>query len=182
VRPFLDELQWMGFSVFAFDYSGYGTSEGKPTESGVYEDTLAAFDYMTNALRIAPGNIIAHGRSVGAAMAIDLATKRPVGGLVVESGFVTAFRVKTVIPIAPFDRFRNIDKIARVKCPVLVFHGRNDDVVPFWHGEKLFEAAPEPKRSAWIDEAGHNDLFWIAGGRYRTELESLASLVGSKLD
>jgi fermentation-respiration switch protein FrsA (DUF1100 family) len=180
VRPFLDEVQAMGFSVMAFDYSGYGTSEGRPTERTVYEDALAVFDYMTNAMKIAPGRIIVHGRSVGAAMAVEVAAKRPVGGLVIESGFVTAFRVRTVIPISPFDRFRNIRKIRDVRCPVLVFHGREDEIIPFWHGEALFAAAPDPKRSVWVDGAGHNDLFWVCGKRYEEELRAFAELVEAK--
>jgi abhydrolase domain-containing protein 17 len=70
------------------------------------------------------------------------------------------------VPLLPFDKFRNIDKIKEVHCPILIIHGKDDRIVPFWHGEKLFEAANEPKLKFWVDDAGHNDLLWVASTRY----------------
>jgi len=79
---------------------------------------------------------------------VDLASRRPLAGLIVESGFVTAFRVMTRLPLLPFDKFRNIDKIGQVRCPVLVMHGEADEIVPLWHGQRLFQAAPSPSASS----------------------------------
>src|SRR5437773_1996087 len=100
------------------------------------------------------GTIISYGRSVGNGASIDLASRRPVGGLIVQSGFTSAFVVLTKIPIVPFDKFRNISKIRQVKCPVLVIHGRKDNVIPFHNGERLFDAAPSAKSNFWVDGAG----------------------------
>ena len=162
----LENMKAWGFSVMAYDYHGYGTSGGKPTEQNSYEDIDAAYDYLTQTLKIEPARIIAHGRSLGGAVAIDLASRRPLGGLIVESSFVSAFRVVTGYRILPFDKFRNADKIKQVRCPLLVIHGRQDEIVSFWHGARLFELATEPKMNLWVDEAGHNNLKRVAGGRY----------------
>lgn len=164
--PELESMRALGFSVFAFDYHGYGTSAGKPTEQNSYEDIDAAYDYLTQVLKIPSSQIIAHGRSLGGAVAIDLASRKPLGGLIIESSFVSAFRVVTGYQVLPFDKFRNLDKIKNVRCPVLIIHGRQDEVIPFWHGERLFEAANEPKKYFWVDAAGHNNLRVVAGTRY----------------
>lgn len=110
----LEDVRAMGFSVLAYDYHGYGTSSGKPSEQNAYEDHEAAYDYLTQVLQVPADRIIAHGRSLGGAMAIDLASRKPVGGLIVESSFLSAFRVLTGYPIFPFDKFRNLEKISQV--------------------------------------------------------------------
>ena len=159
ITPFLEELQNVGFSVFAYDYRGYGTSEGKPSEKNSYQDIEAAYNYLTNELKIAPEKIIIHGRSLGGAVSIDLASRKMCGGLIVESSFVSAFRVLTKYKIFPFDKFQNLNKIKEVKCPVLFIHGKQDSLIAFWHGEMLFAAANEPKFFFWSDKANHNDVF-----------------------
>jgi fermentation-respiration switch protein FrsA (DUF1100 family) len=160
--PVLTRLRDSGFAVLAYDYRGYGTSEGRPSERGAYGDIEAAYRHLSDTLGVAPDRIVAYGRSVGSGPAVDLAVRHPVAGLVIESGFTTAFRVLTRWPLLPVDRFRNIDKISRVRCPVLVLHGGADDIVPIAHGRALWTAAREPKRFVAVDGAGHNDL-WIAG-------------------
>lgn len=172
LAPEMESIRELGFSVFAYDYHGYGTSGGKATEKNAYEDIDAAYDYLTQVLKVPPDRIIAHGRSLGAAVAIDLASRKPLGGLIVESSFVSAFRVVTGYRIFPFDKFRNLDKIGQVSCPVLVIHGRQDEVIPFWHGEQLFEMANEPKTNFWVDGAGHNNLKPVAGTQYVRTLHS----------
>jgi fermentation-respiration switch protein FrsA (DUF1100 family) len=176
IRPHLVRLRAMGFSVFAYDYRGYGTSEGTPSERGAYADIDAAYAHLTRDVGIPPDRIIAYGRSVGSGPAVDLASREPIGGLVIESGFTTAFRVLTRVTLFPFDKFDNLDKMRRVRCPVLVMHGRADEIVPFSHGEALWRAAPEPKRYFWAARAGHND-FWLveepAATRALTEFAAL---------
>jgi hypothetical protein len=168
------EFQKNGFAVLAYDYHGYGTSGGTPTEENVYRAVDAAYDYLTGEMKIPPEKIIVYGRSLGGAAAIDLASRRKAGGLIVESTFVTAFRVLTKIPIFPFDKFRNIKKIKNVKCPVLFVHGRKDGLIPFWHAEKLFAAANEPKFSFWIDEADHNDVSSVGAESYLRKIRDFA--------
>ena len=162
----LKKFKRMGFAAFAYDYHGYGTSTGIPSERNTYRDVDAAYSYVTNDLRISPGRVVAYGRSLGGAVAIDLASRKPVAGLVVESSFVTAFRVMTHYPLSPLDKFRSISKIKQAHCPVLVIHGRSDELVPFWHGERLFSEANGPKQSLWVDGAGHNNLLNVAGEQY----------------
>ena len=175
--PFLEEIRDQGFSVFAYDYRGYGTSSDAPSEENAYRDVDAAYDYLTRNLSVAPGRIVSMGRSLGGAVAADLARRRHVGGLVIESSFVTAYRVVTHVPLFPFDKFKTITKIKEVRCPVLVIHGKRDEVIPFWHGERLFREANEPKLSLWIEKAGHNDLFEVAGRRYGEALRELVALI-----
>jgi fermentation-respiration switch protein FrsA (DUF1100 family) len=169
-----EDFNNIDLSFFAYDYRGYGTSEGKATEDKVYKDIDAAYDYLTGELKVPPEKIVVYGRSLGGAVSIDLASRRKVGALIVESTFVSAFRVLTKIQIAPFDKFQSIDKIKNVHCPILFIHGRKDRIIPFWHGEKLFAEATEPKFSLWIDEAGHNDLSEIGGTTYLKAIRNFA--------
>jgi fermentation-respiration switch protein FrsA (DUF1100 family) len=173
----LPALSELGFSVFAYDYRGYGVSEGKPLEPHVYADIDGAYDYLTARLHVPPQRIIAYGRSLGAGAAVDLAARRPVGGLILESPFLTAFRVMTRVPLFPFDKFRNVDKIGRVRCPVLIMHGEADDIVPFWHGRQLFDMAPGLKTFVAIPGARHNDFMWVAGPRYGRALRDFEALL-----
>ena len=83
-----------------------------------------------------------------------------------ESTFLTAFRVVTRVPLVPIDKFRSMDLIGSVRCPVLVIHGLDDWVISPWHGEKLYELAPEPKMCLWVPGAGHNDVVKVAREEY----------------
>jgi Hydrolases of the alpha/beta superfamily len=156
-RDWLQDLRRVGFSVFAFDYEGYGTSEGKPSERALYEDEFAAYDYLAINLATPPDRILIYGRSIGGGPAVHLAARRPAAGLILQSAFVSAFRVLTRIPLLFFDKFPNSREIRHVHCPVLIMHGTADSVVSFWHGEELFRKANEPKQFFPIPGADHND-------------------------
>jgi fermentation-respiration switch protein FrsA (DUF1100 family) len=158
LRGFLEDYCAHGYSVLAYDYQGYGTSGGHASEANAYKDIQAAYTYLVQSKGIPADRILAHGRSVGSGPATFLASREQLGGLMLESAFVSAFRVVLRIPIFPFDRFPNLRRIGRVTCPVLVIHGKADTTIPWWHGEKLFAAANEPKKFLWIDAAGHDDL------------------------
>lgn len=179
VRSYLEELHSWGFGVFSYDYRGYGTSDGKPSVKNAYADADAAYRYLTETLNLTPDHIILYGRSVGSGSAVYLASKYPVGGLILESGFISAFRVVLPCRVFPFDRFPNRKRMHSVKCPVLVMHGRKDSIVPFEHGQILYELAREPKMSLWLDEAGHNDFALVAGNKLRETLEQFRTLVDS---
>jgi len=170
LTPLLAGLSSLGFSVFAYDYRGYGRSEGTPSESRVYADVDSAYEYLVRELQVGPERIVAYGRSLGAGAAVDLAAHRKLGGLVLESPFLSAFRVMTRVPLFPFDKFRNAAKIGRVRCPVLIMHGEDDEIVPFWHGRRLFELALEPKTFVAVPGAHHNDFVEVAGPRYAQAL------------
>lgn len=153
-----DELYNLGFSVFAYDYHGYGTSEGRPTEKTVYMDINAAYDYLINNLKIPSCRIIVYGRSIGSGPSVDLASRKEVAGLILQSPLLTAFRCVTRVPIVPFDSFSNISKIDKVRCPLLVMHGTADEVIPFSQGKALFDNANEPKTFVRIEGGKHNEV------------------------
>ena len=179
-RGFLGALRDAGFAVLAYDYRGYGLSDGGlPGEHATYEDIETVYDYATRELRIPPHALLIHGRSVGTGPSVHLAATRPVGGLILESGFTSAFRVLTVVPLFPFDRFPNLRRLRGVRAPVLVMHGTRDGVIPYRMGRQLFEAASEPKVSLWIDGAGHNDFAAVAGARYWDALRDFSALAAA---
>jgi len=178
IAPILEELRALGFAVLAYDYRGYGLSNGgPPTAAGAYRDHEAVYRYATEELRIPTSRLVLYGRSVGTGPAAELAARAPVAGLVIESGFISAFRVVTRVPLLPFDRFPNLRNVRRARCPVLVIHGTEDEVIPLSHGRRLFAAAPEPKRALWVEGAHHNDLSIVAGRRYEEALLDFAALL-----
>lgn len=175
IEPFVVRLRDQGLNVLTYDYRGYGTSDGEPSESNSYSDIEAAYDYLVNDKGIAPEKIILHGRSLGGAVSADLAKRRKVGGLILESTFTSAFRVVTGYRILPFDRFESLNKIGDVHCPLLVIHGTDDRLIPIHHGKELFEAANEPKKALWVEGAGHNDLFYTDREGYLNTIVSFAN-------
>ena len=152
-------------SILAYDYPGYGTSEGTPSEKSVFAAADAAYTYLKKQ-GIKDSQIIIWGRSVGSGPATYLAAKYPVAGLILESPFKSAFTVVTKIPIVPFDKFDNIGAIDSINCPLLVMHGTNDHIIPFSHGKDLYEAARQPKYNLWVKNADHNNLELIGDIQY----------------
>lgn len=164
--PFLQVWHDHGYSVFVYDYHGYGTSSGKPTEEHVYADVEAAYKYLVQNLHVPPEKIIAYGHSIGAAVNIELATHHSVAGLIVQSAFVDAFRALTKIPLIPFPKYNNLKKIQQITCPILFIHGTHDEIVAFWHAKKLYNAYKGKKGFLWVEGAGHNDVMLRAKDRY----------------
>ena len=175
-RYWLEDLRRAGFSVFAYDYEGYGTSEGKPTEKALYEDEAAAYEFLAVNLKTPPDQIIIFGRSVGTGPATYIAARRPSAGLILQSPFVSTFRVLTKIPLLPFDKFPNYKYIRHVHSPVLIMHSRADSVIAFWHGQKMFDLANEPKRAFWAQIVDHNDMDSAPG--YMAAIQAFASTLG----
>ena len=173
-KEFLEELRDLGFSVFAYDYPGYGLSEGAPSEDGCYQAAEAAYRYLVDERGIDPSTLVLYGRSLGGGPSLELAVRQPVAGIILESSFVSAFRVMTRIQIFPFDRFRNLDKIPTINCPSLIIHGERDEVVPFWHGQRLHEAAAEPKTFLPLPNTSHNDVSLVGGAAYFEAIRSFA--------
>ena len=176
-RPFLEQLQRWGFSVFAYDYRGYGTSNGRPSEQNAYQDAETAYSYLVQQLKIPADRIIVYGHSLGGGSATKLAVKHSVAGAILESTFTSAFRVVVPFPLLPFDKFSNLSRLRQIHCPVLVMHGQADQTIPLSHGLALYKAASEPKQSLWVPEAGHNDFTEVAGERLRQALLSFQALV-----
>jgi fermentation-respiration switch protein FrsA (DUF1100 family) len=175
-RPWLEDLRHAGFNVLAYDYQGYGTSQGRPTEKTSYQDEDAAYNYLTLNLKTRADRIIILGRSVGTGPAVHLAARRPVAALILQSPFLSAFRVVTRIPVLPFDKFPNYKEISRVHSPLLIVHGTQDEVISIAQGQRLFALANEPKQFFAVQGAGHNDVNDVGGAPY---LETLQSFAGS---
>lgn len=169
-----------GFNVFIFDYRGYGRSEGSPHEDGVYQDARAAYDYLSALPGIDTTRIIAHGISLGGAVAVDAALYRTFAAMILESTFSSAPDVAAAVyPFLPArflmrTRLDSESKIVSLHLPLLFIHGTHDSVIPFRLGRKLFQAAHEPKRFEAIEDADHNDVFLVAGESYVTLLREFA--------
>jgi len=179
-RPKLERMRQSGYSVLAYDYEGYGLSDGEPGERRTYRNINAVYRYVVDELEVPTERIVVYGRSIGGGPSLYLASREPVGGLIVESSFVSAFRVLTRVPLVPFDKFPSLRRMKQVDVPVLIMHGEADALIPLWHGQKLYEAAPEPKRSLWVEGAGHNDFLGVAGDRFDQALKEFASVVGGQ--
>jgi abhydrolase domain-containing protein 17 len=177
LRPFLAWLHGAGFGVLAWDYRGYGASTGGPPGAAAVERDIATLHrHAVERLGIPPERLLVHGRSVGTGPALALAGATPVAGVIIESGFTSAFRVVTRVSILPFDRFPNLRRVRAVQAPVLVIHGTRDEVIPFRHGQLLFDAAPGEKQMFAVEGAGHNDLVIVAGERYLEALREFAEV------
>lgn len=175
VLPSLHDFYTNRFSVLAYDYRGYGTSDGKPSYKNAQEDAEAAYQWLTQHQKIPPQNIISIGRSLGGALAIQIAAKHPVAGLISECAFTSAFRVKTGVRFLPWDKFDNLSTIKNIQCPILIIHGEDDHIIPFRHGKQLYKNAPEPKRHLWVENARHMDYAYVAGPRYLQEIDAFVS-------
>ncbi|HEG42416.1 MAG TPA: alpha/beta hydrolase [Phycisphaerales bacterium] len=161
----------LGVNCLLFDYRGYGNSQGKPTEEGTYLDAEAAWNWLIKR-GIGPEQIIIFGRSLGGSIASHLAAKVHPSGLVLESNFTSYVdmgkKFYPYMPIRLFARFNYnaIDHIRKIDCPLLIIHSRNDEVIPFEFGLKLYDAAKEPKEFLEIF-GSHNDGFLYSGQVYR---------------
>ena len=137
----------MGRSVLLYDYRGYGGNPGRPSEDGTYRDAEAAFDWLTGPGGVAPGDVTLYGESLGGAVAIALATRRPAGRLIVENTFTTLPEVgQRAYPWLPVKllssiRYDSLSRVAGLAMPKLVIHSPEDELIPVAHGRRLAEAA-----------------------------------------
>ncbi|QIT56811.1 alpha/beta hydrolase [Aquisalimonas sp. 2447] len=154
----------LGLATLIIDYRGYGRSEGSPSEDGLYRDGDAAWRYLVDERGVSPGEIIAFGRSLGAAVAARVASERDVGGVILESAFTSApDRGAELYPIFPVRLLARIhyptrDYIRDVEVPVLVVHSPEDEIIPIHHGRAVYDAAPEPRQFLEIS-GDHNTGF-----------------------
>lgn len=155
-------------SVFVVGYRGYGRSQGRPSEDGLYLDARAAWKHLTEENGVGADRIVIFGKSLGGAVAVDLAMDVAAAGLIVESSFTSIAEMAGAhYPFVPKfmirTRMDSVGKITGVSCPKLFVHSRDDRVVPYRLGRALYEAAPEPKRFHEVIGSGHNET-WIVGG------------------
>lgn len=161
----------LGLDVFIFDYRGYGNSSGQPSEEGTYRDAEAAYSYLTDELQISPERIIIFGRSLGGAVAVELAQKIKAGALICESLFTSAEDMgRMMYPYLPVkliisNKYDSISKVGKISIPKLFIHSSEDEMIPFEQGKKLFEASAPPKEFLEI-RGSHGDGFRETGERY----------------
>ena len=164
-------LRQLGLSLLAFDYRGYGESDGEPSEQGLYRDAEAAYRFLREVRGVTADRIVIFGHSLGSAVAIDLAAGHPAAGLIVEGALTSATdRGGELYPYIPVrwiarSRFSSLDKVSGIRVPKLFLHADRDDVIPLDHGRRLFEAAPEPKTFVEL-QGGHADAFDADSTRY----------------
>lgn len=165
-------------NVFIFDYRGYGRSQGQPSEAGTYLDGEAALAFAFERLHIGAGTIVLFGRSLGAAVAVEVAGRYAVQAVILESPFASIREMaRVVLPFVPIGallqtRYDVVEKIQLVKTPILVLHGDRDEIVPFSQGVMVFDAAPQPKKFYKIAGAGHNDTYIVGADAYFRELRN----------
>jgi len=164
--PMLEDFQANGFSILCYDYPGYGSSSGSPSEAGVYAAADAAYKYVTQHLGYASESITLYGCSLGSGPASWLAQRYRVGQLILEGGFTSTYRVITKIKLLPTDKFDNLARLPLIKCPVLLIHGMQDEVIPFSHALQNLAAIRSPKDYLWLKYASHNNVVEVAGSRY----------------
>lgn len=165
----------LGLNVLIFDYRGYGQSEGSPSEQGLYRDAAAAWHYLIETKGFNSEDIILFGRSLGGAVAAKLASQVQAGGVILESTFSSArdvagslFPILSRLLVLRYD-FDTAGYLRGVVCPVLVLHSQEDDVIPFYLGEKVYQAAAVPKVFVKM-QGDHNGGFMQSQPRYEQEL------------
>ncbi|MBA3318353.1 MAG: alpha/beta hydrolase [Gemmatimonadales bacterium] len=177
-------LRALGLSLFAFDYRGYGESEGLPTEAGLYRDADAAYRYLRDRLAVPPERIVVFGHSLGSAVAVELVSRVPAAGLVLDGALTSVVeRAQEMFPYAPIrwiaaSKYPSIERVGALTLPKLFLHARADEVIPFGYGRRLFEAAAPPKLFVEL-QGGHGDAFEVdsaayfgAIGRFVAELDA----------
>jgi uncharacterized protein len=177
----------MGLSVFAFDYRGYGKSEGAfPSETAVYADAERAWDYLVKDQNIPPQKIVIYGHSLGGAIAINLATHHPdAGGLIVQSSFSNALEMAkrnwwtAIFPVDALlnQRFESLRKVSQLQMPVLYLHGTADKLIPFEMSQRLFAETRSSKQIKLFPGAGHNDLPKVGGAVYTQTVKDFVTRV-----
>jgi pimeloyl-ACP methyl ester carboxylesterase len=168
---------WLGLGVnlFSFDYRGYGRSQGVPSEEGTYQDAEAAHAWLV-ARGFAPENIVALGKSLGGGVASELALRRPLGGLILQSTFTSIADVGAdIFPFLPVRwmntiKYDTLGKLPRIHIPVLIIHSRGDETVRFRHAERNYAAANQPKMF-WEITSGHTDILQTGRAHYLAGLE-----------
>ncbi len=171
-RPEHDrQLHDLGLGILAPDYRGYGESEGKPSEAGLYADARAAYDFLRDSLGVPPARILIYGHSLGSAVATQLATSVEAAGLILEGSFTSVADLgQEIYPWVPVrwlsrNRFDSRSRIGSLRMPLLMIHGRNDVTVPPAQGRRLFAAAPQPKTFLEVP-GGHDDAYEVGAEAY----------------
>ena len=168
----IEALHRRGLSVCIFDYRGYGHSRGRPSERGLYLDAQAVYDHLVTVRRVDPARLVVWGTSLGAAVAGELAVRRRVAGLVLETplpsvrALVRAYYGWLPLHWLLAARYDLLRRLPQIQAPVLVLHGDQDRLIPLALGRRVYEAARPPKAFYLIHGADHNDTYLVGGEAY----------------
>ncbi len=170
--PRLQSYVLRGFNVISFDYRGYGHSSGSPSESNLFADASAIYDYLVEEKGILENRLVLHGRSIGGGVATELAVRRNPAGLILESTFTSVYDNILGMKWVPRDLFQVERKARKTNCPVLIIHGVNDSIVDVSHSAALAEAFGQERVSAYtVADAGHRNVDRVGGLAYWTSIE-----------
>jgi fermentation-respiration switch protein FrsA (DUF1100 family) len=167
-------------NVFIFDYRGYGKSNGSVSEKGTYRDVEAAWDYLVSERGIPPSEIVIFGRSLGGAIAAWIAQNRDAKALIIESTFTSIPDIgATLYPFLPIRllaryRYSTVAYLENVRCPLLVVHSIDDEMIPMEHAQRLYDVAGEPKEMLEL-RGTHNETLFESGRRYVNGLNAFIS-------
>ncbi len=172
-----EDLEGTETGMLLLDYPGYGKSTGQPREEGLYAAGRAGLEWLLE--RWPARLVVVFGKSLGGGVATEVAQDADLGALVLESTFTSVPAVaRRLIPFLPegafpdTERYDSLSKIGKVRCPVLVIHGTEDELIPFEQGRRLYEAAPQPKEFFPVEGAGHNNVALVAGEGYASRLRA----------
>ena len=177
IWPVIRDFRPTGAALLVVDYPGYGASGGRASEAGIYEAGALAYEALASRPGVNRKRIYVYGRSLGSAVATRVAADVPTAGLILESPFTSArdmaARTYRIFPLSLVRlRLNNVETIQQVHCPVLVFHGTADRLVPMEMGRRVAAAAPGPAEFVMIEGAGHNETYGVGGKAYRDKLSS----------
>lgn len=167
-------------SILLYDYQGYGNSKGHPSVKGILQDGLAAYDYATERLGYKSEEIVVYGESLGCAVSCYIASQRKTKAIILQSPFRSLPAVardcvgllKVLPPVVfPEPRLNNEKLLRKAHAPLLIMHGKHDEVIPFKHGEVLYREAAEPKKFVALENSGHNDTYLADSKLFDTSIK-----------
>jgi fermentation-respiration switch protein FrsA (DUF1100 family) len=176
-RDSIEVFHRLGLNVFIIDYRGYGKSKGSPSEQGLYKDADAAWRYLTEERGHTAEQILIFGRSLGGVVAAKLASGVEARGLILESTLSSAndfakavFKILSRLVVMRYG-FNTLEYVQQVHYPVMVLHSPTDEIMPFHLGEKVYQAANQPKQFIRM-RGGHNNGFMVSQPEYEQQLDS----------
>jgi pimeloyl-ACP methyl ester carboxylesterase len=171
-------IRSLGVNVLLMDYRGYGLSDGRPTEKGVYLDAAAGLAFLEKEKKTPKERVVVYGRSLGSVAAVKLAEHRPLAGVILVSPFTSGKEMAPCI-FKPFigHPLDSLSRIENLRSPLLILHGEQDTLVPVEMGRRLHDRAKVDKRLTIIEGAGHNDLISVSGDLFFSEIEAFLKRV-----
>jgi hypothetical protein len=164
--------RYLNISIFIFDYREFGLSAGHISKAGTYLDAKGAWNYLLRQRLVEPSKILLFGRSLGTALAVDLAASEPCLGVVLEAAFTSSqdmlkrYFLGAIPPELSQSAYNSIDKIHLIRAPLLFIHGEYDEAIPVEMAQRLYQAAQVPKRFHLVSDSGHNDTYVVGGAEY----------------